>query len=196
MIEHKINQLDNFICGYYTDKKVCDELILYFENSNNKIDGKLYGGDGQSIIDKSKKSSTDVTCDILDGSELMINYCKELNKCIERYKKKYIYCDLHQDQWSVCKKFNIQKYKPSESYSQWHCETSGKTNIYRFLTFMTYLNDVEEGGETEWFYQKLKIKPEKGLTIIWGTNWQTTHKGVPAPKETKYITTGWYGYVI
>ena len=50
MIEHKINQLDNFICGYYTDKKVCDELILYFENSNNKIDGKLYGGDGQRAV--------------------------------------------------------------------------------------------------------------------------------------------------
>ena len=31
---------------------------------------------------------------------------------------------------------------------------------------MTYLNDIKDGGETEFYYQKLKVKPEKGLTLI------------------------------
>ena len=30
------------------------------------------------------------------------------------------------------------------------------------MAWMVYLNDVEEGGETEFLYQKLKVKPKKG----------------------------------
>ena len=43
---------------------------------------------------------------------------------------------------------------------------------------MTYLNDVSDGGETEFYYQKLKVKPETGLTLIWGSDWTFTHKGI------------------
>ena len=31
----------------------------------------------------------------------------------------------------------------------------------RTLAWMVYLNDVEEGGETEFLYQELKLKPSK-----------------------------------
>ena len=60
---------------------------------------------------------------------------------------------------------------------------------------MTYLNNVKQGGETEWFYQKIKIKPKKGLTVIWPSNWVFTHKGHTAVDEDKYIFTGWYTYI-
>ena len=35
---------------------------------------------------------------------------------------------------------------------------------------------------------------EKGLTVIWGTDWTFVHKGIVSPTETKYITTGHYHY--
>ena len=59
---------------------------------------------------------------------------------------------------------------------------------------MTYLNDVTHKGETEFFHQKIKIKPEKGLTLIWPTDWTFTHRGIPSPTEEKYIVTGWFEY--
>ena len=60
---------------------------------------------------------------------------------------------------------------------------------------MTYLTDVVgEGGETEFYYQKLKIKPKKGLTLIWPSDWTHTHRGIPAPDEEKVIITGWIHY--
>ena len=67
--------------------------------------------------------------------------------------------------------------------------------VYRHLAFMTYLNDVNEGGETEFFYQEAKIRPRKGLSLIWPTDWTHTHRGVPAPKEQKTIVTGWLKFV-
>ena len=55
---------------------------------------------------------------------------------------------------------------------------------------MTYLNDVSDGGETEFFHQKLKVKPVKGKTVLWPTDFTHLHRGNP-PYEAKYIATGW-----
>ena len=60
---------------------------------------------------------------------------------------------------------------------------------------MTYLNDIEEGGETEFYYQKLKVKPRKGLTLIWPVDWTHIHKGHIAPNEEKMIITGWLSFL-
>ena len=59
---------------------------------------------------------------------------------------------------------------------------------------MTYLNDITDDGETEFFHQKIKIKPEKGLTVIWPADWTFTHRGIPSNTQVKYITTGWMSF--
>jgi hypothetical protein len=58
----------------------------------------------------------------------------------------------------------------------------------------TSLNDVTDQGETEWFYQKVKVKPERGLTVFWPTDWTFIHRGIASPSQEKYIATGWYSY--
>ena len=65
---------------------------------------------------------------------------------------------------------------------------------FRHLVWMTYLNDIEEGGETEFYYQKLKVKPRKGLTLIWPVDWTHTHRGIGATEEEKIILTGWFSF--
>ena len=55
-------------------------------------------------------------------------------------------------------------------------------------------NTVKDGGQTEFVYQKLRIRPEIGLTLIWGSDWPFTHRGITSPTETKYIATGLYSY--
>ena len=64
-------------------------------------------------------------------------------------------------------------------------------NDKRCLTWMVYLNDVNEGGETEWLYQQLKIKPKRGTVVIWPTGFTHLHRGNP-PMSNKYIVTGWF----
>jgi len=60
---------------------------------------------------------------------------------------------------------------------------------------MTYLNDVTDEGGTEFFHQKLKVSPEKGLTLIWPVDWTHLHRGVPSPTQEKYIITGWFSFI-
>lgn len=92
--------------------------------------------------------------------------------------------------------FNFQHYEPGTHYSTWHAETTGPEHDkhLRALVFMTYLNDVKEGGETEFLHYQIKIKPKKGLTLLWPAGFTHTHRGCPAPHEEKMIITGWCTY--
>ena len=181
-----------FIESYYlSDLSTCDNLISLFENSKNKTAGEISGG-----VNKTVKDSTDLHLYINDivNSEVLTNYFKQLSDCLILYKQKYKFCDKGKKVWGLQNDFNIQKYKPSQAYHNWHTERGGKKTSNRHLVFMTYLNDVKKGGETEWYYQNLKIKPEKGLTVIWSADWTFTHKGHSTIDEDKYIITGWYEF--
>jgi hypothetical protein len=84
----------------------------------------------------------------------------------------------------------------TEGFYEYHSERTSAKNDYgaaRHLVFMTYLNDVSNGG-TEFYHQKLITQAEKGLTLIWPVDWTFTHRGVISPDQEKYITTGWYDF--
>lgn len=66
----------------------------------------------------------------------------------------------------------------------------------RMVTALAYLNDVEEGGETEFLYQSLRIKPKKGMGVIWPGGYTHLHRGNPPLKGVKYILTGWYSLTL
>ena len=90
----------------------------------------------------------------------------------------------------------IQKTKVGEGYHTWHCENAEMKARNRIMAFMLYLNDVEEGGETEFLYQKCRFKPEKNTMLVWPSQFTHVHRGNPPLSNDKYIITGWveYGY--
>jgi hypothetical protein len=185
MKPHAVNDLDNFIMGWYLDPIICDKLIDH-HNSNKTFEGRTSFG-----IDKSKKDSLD--CHLF--GDLKKEYVESIQPMVELYYEKYKYSNNYAP-WTIIEPINIQKYLPNGGYHEWHTERHSGTgkNAARHLTFMTYLNDIDDRGETEFFYQNVKIKPEKGLTIFWGTDWTFTHRGIASPTQTKYIATGWYSF--
>ena len=86
----------------------------------------------------------------------------------------------------------LQKTEPLEGYHAFHCEDSNWAYRHRVLAWMIYLNDVEEGGETEFLYQQLKIKPRRNIAVIWPGSFTHLHRGNPPISGTKYILTGWF----
>lgn len=188
MIEHSINKLNNFISGWFIDATICTEIINYHKNNPNKKSGVTNKG----VVDPLFKTSTDC---VLENDILIEKYVYELQKCAEQYVKQYNYCDYYSP-WTILENINIQHYSVGEAYHGWHTERVGNQEYIsaRHLVFMTYLNDVDDGGETEWYYQKIKVKPQKGLTVIWPADWTFTHRGLPSNSNDKYIITGWFSY--
>ena len=64
-------------------------------------------------------------------------------------------------------------------------------NASRTLVFTIYLNDVEEGGETEFLHQSVRVKPETGRIVIWPAGFPYVHRGNPPISGEKYILTSW-----
>ena len=91
---------------------------------------------------------------------------------------------------------NAQKYEVNKGgYPYWHSEIYPQINntdaLHRSLLFMFYLNDIDEGGETEFFYQKKKIKPKAGSMVIAPAGFTHTHRGNKPISGDKYILTSW-----
>ncbi|PLK25627.1 2OG-Fe(II) oxygenase [Novosphingobium sp. TH158] len=69
----------------------------------------------------------------------------------------------------------------------------------RSWTTMVYLNEVEEGGTTDFTRIGLSVPPQPGVLLVWnnalpdGTpNPDTLHAGTPVIKGVKYVITKWY----
>ena len=182
-----------FIAGWKVSAEVCDGLIEYFEESPDKKPGEVGKG-----IDPVSKVSTDITVIPRTPDIRIQNYLDELGVVCDKYIEEFPWCSNTHATWGLNTSFNIQKYNPGEGFFKWHMERSSykDLNSYRHLVFMTYLNDVTDGGETEWYHQGLAIQPEKGLTVFWPCDWTHVHRGVTSLTQTKYIATGWYTYLL
>ena len=188
LTQYNIEADKSFIGAWFIeDRDLCDRLINYFESSKDKAPGCL--GSNAEIV-PSIKDSIDL---LLDPREsIVLEYAHQLQVVTNEYTKLYERSNVT-GPWKI-EAANIQKYNPGMAYHSWHTERASASLpiAFRHLAFMTYLNDVTDAGETEFLYQKVKVKPKKGLTLIWPADWTHTHRGIPSLTETKYIFTGWY----
>jgi hypothetical protein len=125
-----------------------------------------------------------------------LKYQDQLADCVNEYKKQFPRCE-DTAKWGIIEWTNLQHYAPGGGYKSWHSERICASGLLgtRHLVFMTYLNDVTDQGETEFYHQNIKVKPEKGLTLIWPADWTHYHRGISSPAQEKYIITGWFNFL-
>tara|TARA_R100000951_G_scaffold115978_2_gene125979 strand:- start:3740 stop:4354 length:615 start_codon:yes stop_codon:yes gene_type:complete len=95
--------------------------------------------------------------------------------------------------------FNIQKYDKNKGhYNGWHVEKDCLETSNRAFVFILYLNDVEQGGETEFLFDDngdyFKVKPKTGRLIIHPASWPYIHRGATPTSNDKYIVTTWLNF--
>jgi len=188
---HRVNERDNFIGGWYTERlDICSSLIgLFWDSSEEHKAGLMSRG-----LDPAIKESTELSC---DQQPKVIEYFNEiLVPTVKLYLEKYPMCGYYSS-WGLALPANLQYYKPGQAYHGWHTErfAASEPAGRRHLAWMTYLNTIHDEGETEFYHQGVKVKPEIGLTLIWGVDWTFTHRGVPSPTAHKYIITGWFNFI-
>ena len=168
------------------DNSLCDDIIQFHKSCPNKKVG-MAGG----MLDTTVKDSTDTTLQFNDI--LFKRYLIELRKVVDLYESLFERVK-YSSPYGITEGVSIQHYKPPiQGFHSWHCERSHQSD--RHLVFMTYLNDVTDNGETEFLYQKFKVRPKKGLTLIWPVDWTYTHRGIKSPTQDKYIVTGWLSFI-
>jgi hypothetical protein len=188
--------IDNFIGVYKSafSKEYCNRAIKYFdEMQKNGFTENRFESDGslKTRKDDAALHSADEECLNLTASGSLF---KEFNETFWG-----IYNNHYSQEFAVLKDsghhsnyaFKIQKTKIGEGYHIWHYESVDRNCCHRLLTWMLYLNDVQEGGETEFLYQHKRVKPEAGTLVIWPAAFTHTHRGNPPLSNDKYVITGW-----
>jgi hypothetical protein len=90
--------------------------------------------------------------------------------------------------------FMIQRYQKGKGKYVYHCDYHNdvKQSRYRVITYIFYLNDVVDGGETEFWGGTFKIKPTRGKLVLFPATWTYPHRGVMPISDNKYIITSWF----
>ena len=181
-----------FISGWFIDESICDGVIDFYQEDNYFPVTPGLSSSGQ--VNTNQKESLDKSISHITKDQRLVSYFDALSEVVKLYTEKYIWCDITES-WSIVENVNIQWYPPNGGFKVYHFERNGKlVSMNRHLTFMTYLNNVSDAGETEFYYQKLKVQPQKGLTLVWPVDWTHTHRGIPSPSQEKIIITGWYSF--
>lgn len=189
--------MNNFIdITQIQNSSVIDNLKFFFDNSKEKYKGIVLDEHGNNKVDNAIKDSTNIDFPPNSNEICFQEYLRELQKSVNSYISKYEWCNKGAP-WTIIENTTIQKYEAGGGFKAWHFERMNaiQPTVARHLVFMTYLNDVDEKGETEFYYQKTLVKPKKGLTLIWPADWTHTHRGIPSETQEKYIISGWLNFI-
>ena len=107
-------------------------------------------------------------------------------------------CNIQPKQWPITygyEAIRIKRYLDND-YDRFdpHVDVMNSETSKRFLAFFIYLNDVDEGGETEFVqltkpgtHIPLKIKPQQGRLLMFPPTWQYYHAGLKPVSNPKYL---------
>lgn len=177
----------------FTDE-FCDKIISLYQKAVDK--NQSYEGFTGLGVNYNVKKSIDwalLGSDIPEASECAVQVHKTFIEYVGRYCESF----PHQDKINKHYMFNAENYfeffqvtryeKGKGHYGAWHCETSSYRMSRRIFVFLIYLNDVKEGGETEFLYAGLKTKPKKGTLVIHPAGFPYFHRGNVPVSDDKYI---------
>ena len=193
-------EINDFI-GQYSQavsKDVCETMIDHFEKVKQLPGiGEFSGANNSNTRNDEAAFFESITLENDAGlrpvASNIANFNKGLQTCFDKYFSKYA---LEKTLPALTSKVvKMHKVKPHEGYHTFHAEVGGMSSLDRCLVWLCYLNNVEEGGETEFLHQGVKVKPEQGKMIIWPAQWTHTHRGNPIYKGEKYYATGWFNFI-
>jgi Rps23 Pro-64 3,4-dihydroxylase Tpa1-like proline 4-hydroxylase len=188
-------------------KELCKTIIDMFDSDNNKYEGVTFGGlnknikDTQDLVIPNTPNKT--------GFDKWSKINKFLEKELAKNTKEYVRIldDLvvknHEKENTNSEYttfgntlsnelFMVQRYTKQKGRYIYHNDFGSNwiEKKYRVITYLWYLNTVEEGGETE-FWGTHTVKPETGKLLLFPASWTFPHRGKMPISHDKYIITGW-----
>lgn len=169
-------------------KESCDRIISNIDNyiSLPHFNGEVIRGSDSNGDLNRQDLQIFMPSDMIDGFEEIINCAFD---GLSELSKTMFSCNMATLVSPVAK---LQKTEVSGGFHNWHIEQGGGTTSNRFLVWMIYLNDVDEGGHTEFIFQGRSVQPKTGRLVIWPAGVTHPHRGNPPYSNTKYVATGWF----
>jgi hypothetical protein len=200
--------VDNFI-GIFPNAipySLCDSVVEYFKKVQDLglTKNRKQSDGAPSIMKDSESYLLSNTHGLIDyDNEIIANtdsgifevFSQSVWDCYQLYVEKYGVLESI-SKHGISPTVKIQKSSPGSGYHVWHCENDTFFRGNRILLVILYLNDVTEGGETEFLYQSIRVKPKKGTLLFCPSGYTHTHRGNPPLSGDKYIITSWIEFYL
>jgi hypothetical protein len=195
----EIRMIDDFIETYsdVAPDGFCSHLISEFERL--LLIGAGHTRQSNEGAPKHLKDDTSILLNVkqhclsnFEGKLVDVIFFDALQNCFNRYSNYYSIlkdCDVRASH------MKMQKTHPTGGYHIFHTEQHKGVQANRAVAYTLYLNSIEEGGETEFLYQKKRVKPVENTLVFFPAGYTHPHRGNPVLGDTaKYIVTGWFYY--
>jgi hypothetical protein len=185
-------------CIFYVkeliSKALCQSIIEEYQRDARKHPGYALSGRSERTSQDAVKLSTDLEIQH-DGAWTAVY--AELHAAVSRVVSSVAAQFPSLQVWPLrCTGYKIQHYKKNEGHFKWHFDALGPGAWDRQLAVIIYLNSVEDGGETCFHRQNLKVKPVAGDALFFPTFWTHMHCGEIARSEDKYIISSFICFTI
>ena len=117
-----------------------------------------------------------------------------IKKCGESFMKD-VECERYWPRQNSLEQIKVNKYqhKTSDRFDR-HIDVGDHNSARRFLTYVIYLNDVEEGGATYFNDVDLEIPAKCGRVLMFPSVWTFPHSYMPPKTEDKYAISTYLHY--
>jgi len=160
---------------------------------NNNHESHKPGTIALGKTDKNKKDLLELTINPKQVKENKIEIFNEyINNLIECYND-------YQDQWDFLKNwqriyigpFKIEKHLVSGHHLELNCERQNINSSHKILSWITFLNDInDDEGSIIFNYYDIAIKPKKGTTLIFPSDWTHLHQQEVMKNSEKFTIRG------
>jgi len=163
---------------------LCDKLVSMFnDNKDQQIPGIISRG----AIDVQKSTDMRVVSTLDMWKEVDQMLSAQVSKALEVFYKDHEALRFISNEF-FDSGYYIQTYDNNDNDEyDWHCDRIGSDTVHRVLTLIVFLNDVEEGGETEFKYFSNKIKPLKGSVAIFPASFEYVYRANKPKSNKKYV---------
>lgn len=162
----------------------CRSVIERFEADPLKVVGKIGDGTPGGSVRPEIKSTMEImlTAERPDWGDVLAQATASLRAALPRYMAQWraaFPVDIRTED------FRIARYLPGELFN-YHSDNIGGS-VTRVITAQWFLNDVAEGGATEFPWQNMAVPPREGRLMLAPVGWTYLHRGAPPVSGPKYI---------
>ena len=187
-------EIEQYIATFQNvlDDDTCDKWVKWFDEVSNK-DVTMTSYDEIGVRKNNRKDEVvsipqSLPMDCFPQKKLVEPLWNKVSKCLDMYVEEF-----QLEQQLTSNYFKVHRVLPTGGYHVWHYEHMAQCP-YRVLVWHITIEAPESGGETEFLFQSMRIKPILGQLVVWPAAFTHKHRGNPTLKGKKTYITGWFEF--
>ena len=166
----------------------CREIIARFERNPHRHDSRTHGG----TISPGRTGTQLEMANQPGWADLEQVIAETSMRCLRDYARRFQAIEFLLKPCRITLTSPIvERVDPGQGFD-WHIDAGPPGTSRRFLSTLFYLNDIADGGTTDFPMQGISIRPSAGTLVMFPPFWTYPHRGASPVNAVKYKMTAYF----